>query len=94
VAFGLWMSDGQSVNKTKTQAKCCVCDWSPDGQILAIGLFDGNILIKDKAGAELFTINKCSSPVWSLAFCPQKFETSDNMLFAGSWDAKLTVYSI
>jgi intraflagellar transport protein 122 len=31
VDFGLWMSDGQSVNKNKTGARCCVCDWSPDG---------------------------------------------------------------
>jgi intraflagellar transport protein 122 len=64
------MSDGQSVNKTKTGSKCCVCDWSPDGQVLAIGLFNGTILVKDKAGAELFTIHKGAAPVWSLAFCP------------------------
>ena len=31
IDFGLWMSDGQSVNKTKTAAKCVCCDWSPDG---------------------------------------------------------------
>ena len=70
IDFGLWMSDGQSVNKTKTAARCCVCDWSPDGQLLAIGLFNGTILIRDKAGGELFTINKSQSPVWALAFCP------------------------
>ena len=94
VDFGLWMSDGQSVNKTKTGSRCCVCDWSPDGQILAIGMYDGNILIKDKSGGELFTINKCTSPVWTLAFCPVKVDTSDNMLFAGSWDSKMTIFSI
>ena len=76
------------------ESKCCVCDWSPDGQLLATGLFNGTILIKDKAGGELFTINKCASPVWALAFCPQKFETSDNLLMAGSWDQKLSLYSI
>lgn len=31
IDFGLWMSDGQSVNKTKTPARCLSCDWSPDG---------------------------------------------------------------
>lgn len=80
------MSDGQSVNKTKTPAKVCSCDWSPDGQLLALGLYNGTILMKDKAGGELFTINKCQLPVWAIAFCPQKFETSDNLLMAGSWD--------
>lgn len=84
--FGLWMSDGQSVNKTKTPSKCVACDWSPDGQLLAIGLFNGLILIKDKAGQELMQIQKCDQPVWALAFCPQKFDTSDNLLIAGSWD--------
>jgi intraflagellar transport protein 122 len=55
--YGLWISDGkdgQSVNKTKTPARCVACDWSPDGQLLAIGLFNGTILIRDKAGQELF----------------------------------------
>jgi intraflagellar transport protein 122 len=50
IDFGIWMSDGQSVNKTKTPARTLCCDWSPDGQLLAIGLFSGVILIKDKAG--------------------------------------------
>lgn len=50
IDFGLWMSDGASVNKTKTPARCLSCDWSPDGQLLAIGLFNGQILIKDKNG--------------------------------------------
>ena len=31
IDFGLWMSDGQSVNKTKTPARSLCCDWSPDG---------------------------------------------------------------
>jgi len=94
IDFGLWMSEGQNVNKTKTPAKCASCDWSPDGQLLAIGLFNGTILMRDKAGGELITINKCQSPVWTVAFCPQKFETADNLLMAGSWDQKLSLYSI
>jgi hypothetical protein len=44
-------------------------------------------LLRDKNGGELMTINKCEgNPVWCLAFCPQKFDTSDNILIAGSWD--------
>ena len=42
------------MNKVKTGAKCCACDWSPDGQVLAIGLINGVILVKDKTGVELF----------------------------------------
>ena len=29
-----------------------------------------------------------------MRFCPQKFDTSDNLLIAGSWDQKLSLYSI
>lgn len=39
-------------------------------------------------------INKCQVEVWSLKFCPQKFDTSDNLLVAGSWDQKLSLFNI
>ena len=54
IDFGLWQADQPNVNKQKTPAKCCACDWSPDGQLLAIGLMNGLILVKDKTGVELF----------------------------------------
>ena len=93
--FGLWQTEGQNVNKFATGSKCLSCDWSPDGQILAIALYNGKILLRDKNGGELTTITKsATSPVWSLQFCPQKFDTSDNLLVAGSWDQKLSLYSI
>jgi len=58
IDFGLWQADQPNVNKQKVPAKCCACDWSPDGQILAIGLLNGSILVKDKTGIELFQIQK------------------------------------
>jgi intraflagellar transport protein 122 len=94
IDFGLWQADQANVNKQKVPAKCVACDWSPDGQLLAIGLQSGLILMKDKLGVELFTINKSPQDIWCLAFCPQKFDTSDNLLVAGSWDQKLSLYSI
>lgn len=84
--FGLWQSEGKEIQKWPTKSKTLDCDWSPDGQVLAIALYNGNILLRDKGGAELTTIEKCKSPVWCLRFCPQKFDTSDNILIAGSWD--------
>ena len=32
--------------------------------------------------------------MWTLAFCPQKFDTADNILVAGSWDSKLSIYQL
>jgi hypothetical protein len=52
------------------------------------------VLVKDKTGAELFTINKSQQAVWTVAFCPQKFDTADNLLIAGSWDSKLSIYQV
>ena len=92
--FGLWQTEGQNVQKFQTKFKCLCSDWSPDGQILAIGLINGTILLRDKNGAELTTITKSEDPVWTLAFCPQKFDTSDNLLIAGSWDQRLSRFSI
>jgi len=84
--FGLWQTEGQNVNKFSVKAKCLDCDWSPDGQLLAIGLYNGNILLRDKNGAELLEVTKCAFPVWCVRFCPQKFESGDNLLVTGSWD--------
>lgn len=55
--FGIWVSDGATVSKTKLESRACCCDWSPDGQLLAIGLFNGDVLIRDKAGQDVLTIN-------------------------------------
>ena len=32
--------------------------------------------------------------MWCLRFVPAKFDTSDNILIAGSWDSKLSLYSV
>lgn len=82
------------MNKFPTKGKTLDCDWSPDGQILAIALYTGKILLRDKNGAELTVIDKSSQPVWCLRFCPQKFDTSDNILISGSWDQKLSIHSV
>lgn len=70
------------------------CDWSPDGQLLALGLYNGKVLLRDKTGQELFSIEKPNTPIWCLAFCPQKFDTSDNSLIIGAWNQKLSLYTI
>ena len=91
--FGLWQTEDKSVNKFSTKNKCLDCDWSPDGQILAIALYNGKILLRNKNGEELSVINKSEGiPVWCLRFCPIKFDTSDNLLIAGSWDQKLSIF--
>jgi hypothetical protein len=50
--------------------------------------------LRDKTGAEVSELKKSPAPIWSLAFCPKKFETSDNILAIGSWDQKLALYTV
>lgn len=38
--------------------------------LLALGLFDGNITLRDKAGNEKLHFSAGSSPVWSLTWSP------------------------
>jgi len=57
-------------------------------------LYNGTVILRDKNGAELLVITKSADPVWTVAFCPQKFDTNDNLLIAGSWDQKLSLYSV
>lgn len=57
-------------------------------------MYNGTIILRDKNGAELTVITKSADPVWTVAFCPQKFDTNDNLLIAGSWDQKLSLYSV
>ena len=40
------------------------------------------------------TIQRSDQPVWCLSFCPQKFESSDNILITGAWDSKLICFQI
>eukprot|EP00878_Enallax_costatus_P046529 GHUV01056640.1.p1 GENE.GHUV01056640.1~~GHUV01056640.1.p1 ORF type:complete len:139 (-),score=33.35 GHUV01056640.1:60-476(-) len=44
--------------------------WTSDGMLLALGLFDGNITLRDKAGNEKLHFSASSSPVWSLTWSP------------------------
>ncbi|CAI2371085.1 unnamed protein product [Moneuplotes crassus] len=92
--FGLWTLDQSNVVKHDLPSKGLCADWSPDGQLLAIGCFNGTVLLRDKNGGKLAELMKSVSPIWTVQFCPKKFDTTDNTLAIGSWDEKLSIYSI
>lgn len=62
--FGLWTLDQSNVVKHDLPAKGLCADWSPDGQLLAIGLYNGTVLLKDKNGGKLTELQKSISPIW------------------------------
>ncbi len=45
-------------------------------------------------GGKLLDAQRGNQPIWTLAFCPQKFESNDNVLAIGSWDEKLTLNTV
>ena len=50
--FGLWSPEEKAVAKYKVQSKILSASWSNDGQFLALGMFSGQITIRDRKGNE------------------------------------------
>lgn len=61
--FGLWSPEEKSVVKHKVGSRVICQSWTNDGLYLALGMYDGTVSIRDKAGAEKVTIQR-SAPVW------------------------------
>lgn len=55
--FGLWSPEQKNVTKTKLTGRITSCAWSPDGQLLAFGLYNGQVQIRDKVYIDSFKIS-------------------------------------
>jgi intraflagellar transport protein 122 len=45
--------------------------WTSDGTLLALGLYDGSVSLRDKGGNEQRRFSAAASPAWSIAWSPQ-----------------------
>jgi intraflagellar transport protein 122 len=90
--FGLWHAEQKNVGKNKLPGKGLCCAWTPDGQHLAIGLFNGFVTIRARTGEEKTYIRR-NAPIWTLSFSPSREEGVD-VLAVGSWDQRLSFYSL
>ncbi|KAI9223814.1 hypothetical protein BC828DRAFT_402829 [Blastocladiella britannica] len=68
--FGLWNPETKAVSKFKVPSKVTSCSWSSDGQHLALGLYNGQVLIRNKLGEEQVTIDRGTAPIWALQWNP------------------------
>ena len=50
--FGMWSPEQMSVSKHKVPHKILCSCWTNDGQYLALGMFNGIVSLRDKAGNE------------------------------------------
>lgn len=71
--FAFWSAEQKAVQKTKVVARVNCCAWTNDGQYLVLGLNNGNVSIRNKAGEEKTKIERpggSSSPIYGVACNP------------------------
>ncbi|KNC48011.1 Ift122 protein [Thecamonas trahens ATCC 50062] len=90
--FGLWSPERNEVDKTKVSSRVVSCAWTPDGQNLALGMWDGTLSIRNKDGEEVVSVSRGTDPVWCLAWRPSL--VGSPVLAVGDWSQKLSFYSV
>ena len=90
--YGFWSPDNQSVKKYRVDSKILCVAWRSDGKFLAIGFLSGDINVVCERGVIHRSITR-SAPVWALTWGYFSCDgIRDEMLIAGSWDAKISFY--
>ncbi|KEG14974.1 putative WD40 protein [Trypanosoma grayi] len=88
--YGIWSPDQAKVGKNSLPSRGLCASWTRDGRTLAMGLFDGTIVLVSPATGEKVLIQR-NAPVWTLAFSPLT-ENGTDTLVVGSWDRRISFY--
>lgn len=94
--FGFWAGEQKSVQKHKSHSRITSCSWTNDGLYLALGLANGSVSIRNKAGEEKGRIDRpggSQTPIWSLAWSPIREENHD-VLCVADWGQTLSFYTL
>jgi intraflagellar transport protein 122 len=70
VDFGLWTPDQKQVTKEKVPSRIVSVSWSLDGTILALGMLNGMISIRNQQAEEILKFER-KAPIWCLSFIPE-----------------------
>lgn len=72
------------------------CAWTNDGQYLALGLANGTVSIRNKAGEEKGKIDRpgtVNSPIYGVAWNPQSAANGDTLCIV-DWNQTISFYSL
>jgi intraflagellar transport protein 122 len=89
--FGLWTPDVKAVPKTKVPSRILCSSWTPDGQQFALGLYNGHISIRSSSGEEQVRIERGTSPIWTLNWCPKE-GLENNVLAVADWSQRISFF--
>ncbi|CAG0915966.1 unnamed protein product [Notodromas monacha] len=94
--FGLWSPEQKNVHKTKVSSRVNACAWTNDGQYLALGMGNGTVSIRSKAGEEKVRIERPKGPnsaVWCVGWNPSQDDNHD-ILCVGDWGQVMSFYTL
>ncbi|TMS38549.1 hypothetical protein L596_005248 [Steinernema carpocapsae] len=68
--YGFWTQQEKNVTKQRVNTRILCCAWSMDGNLYALGMYDGTVLLKNyKTTTEVAKIERPSGePIWALKF--------------------------
>uniref|UniRef100_A0A0M3INF2 Intraflagellar transport protein 122 homolog n=1 Tax=Ascaris lumbricoides TaxID=6252 RepID=A0A0M3INF2_ASCLU len=94
----MWTQTEKSVSKQRTSSRCVSCAWNCDGQMYAVGMFDGSVSLRSATtGAEVKKIDRPSGePVWAIAFGAARTTTGypGELLAVADWGQTVAFYDL
>uniref|UniRef100_A0A336MIF6 Intraflagellar transport protein 122 homolog n=1 Tax=Culicoides sonorensis TaxID=179676 RepID=A0A336MIF6_CULSO len=96
--FAIWSAEQKAVQKHKIGVRVNACAWTNDGQYIALGLANGVVSIRNKAGEEKSKIERPggpNSPIYALAWNPPiSGNANADLLCVADWGQTISFYSI
>jgi len=104
--FGYWTPEQKQVLKDKIPSKSLSAAWNADGSLLALGMQNGHVSIRNMKTEEISRIER-TMPVWCLTFAMGIVTTPSSggkgnpttttdmeVLMVGCWDKTVSAYKI
>lgn len=94
--FAFWAVEQKAVQKFKVVSRINCCAWTIDGQYLALGLANGTVSIRNKAGEEKGKIERpggSNAPIYAIAVNPISIGNTDVLCIA-DWNQTISFFTL